>query len=133
MYARNFSAHGPQWLAGHITILRGPVSVEIQLEDGSRIIQHFDQICKKSKTTSENTMSDLMENPEASALCHTHQRTWYSTLRLLLGLRQDQPTMMLHLPQPMSQCPIQQLNQTWVLVLFLLEEILQEVANLQKD
>ena len=66
MYAKNFSAHGPQWLAGHITKLTGPVSVEIQLEDLSRIRRHFDQICKTS-TTTENATSDLVENPEASA------------------------------------------------------------------
>ena len=66
MYAKNFSAHGPRWLAGHITNLTGPVSVEIQLEDHSRIRRHFDQIRKKS-TTTENATSDLVENTEASA------------------------------------------------------------------
>ena len=53
VYAKNFSAHGPRWLAGHITKLTGPVSVEIQLEDHSRIRQHIDQICKKSTTTEQ--------------------------------------------------------------------------------
>ena len=66
VYAKNFSAYGPRWLAGHITKLTGPVSVEIQLEDHSQIRRHFDQIRKKSITT-ENITSDLIENPEASA------------------------------------------------------------------
>ena len=66
VYAKNFSANGPRWLAGHITKLTGPVSVEIQLEDHSQIRRHFDQIRKKA-TTTENTTSDSAENPEASA------------------------------------------------------------------
>ena len=66
VYAKNFSAHGPRWLAGHITKLTGPVSVEIQLEDHSQIRRNFDQIRKKA-TTTENTTSDSAENPEASA------------------------------------------------------------------
>ena len=63
---RTFQLRTPRWLAGHITKLIGPVSVEIQLEDHSRIRRHFDQIRKKS-TTTESTTSDLIENPEASA------------------------------------------------------------------
>ena len=66
LYAKNFSANGPRWLAGHITKLTGPVSVEIQLEDHSQIRRHFDQIRKKA-TITENTTSDSAENPGASA------------------------------------------------------------------
>ena len=38
VYARNFSTQGSRWLAGHIIKLTGPVSVEVQLEDGSMVI-----------------------------------------------------------------------------------------------
>jgi len=38
VYVRNFLVHGTPWLTGHITELTvGPVSVEIQLKDGSTI------------------------------------------------------------------------------------------------
>ena len=52
VYARNFSTHGSRWLSGHITKLTGPVSVEVQLEDGSKARRHFDQIHKKPVSSS---------------------------------------------------------------------------------
>ena len=52
MYARNFSTRGSRWLSGHITKLTGPVSVEVQLEDGSKARRHFDQIRKKHVSSS---------------------------------------------------------------------------------
>ena len=36
VYARNFSTHGSHWLSGHIMKLTRPVSVEVQLKDGSK-------------------------------------------------------------------------------------------------
>ena len=67
VYARNFSTQGSRWLAGHITKLTGPVSVEVQLEDGSMVRRHFDQIRKKLTSTSENSMPDSEEIEDASA------------------------------------------------------------------
>ena len=36
VHAKNFLTHGPRWLSGHITKQTDPVSVELQLEDGSK-------------------------------------------------------------------------------------------------
>ena len=52
VYARNLSTHGSCWLSGHIMKLTGPVSVEVQLEDGSKARQYFDQIRKKPVSSS---------------------------------------------------------------------------------
>ena len=67
VYARNFSTQGSCWLADHITKLTGPVSVEVQLEDGSMIRRHFDQIHKKLASTSENSTPHSEEWEDASA------------------------------------------------------------------
>ena len=66
MYPNNFSSQGPHWLMGHITKFTGPVSVLVELEDGSLIKRHFDQIRKKLTRTSENTLSDSEEAEGAS-------------------------------------------------------------------
>ena len=68
VYAKNFSAYGAPWLTGHITKLTGPVSVEIQLKDGSTVKRHFDQIRKKPVSSSvENATQEDEEAEDANA------------------------------------------------------------------
>ena len=39
--AKNFLSQGLHWQTGHNTKFTGPVSVEVQLEGGSLVKQHF--------------------------------------------------------------------------------------------
>ena len=63
VYVRNYSS-GPTWLSGKIVKLIGPVSVEVELEDGSKVQCHFDQIrCKLSTTTGLPERVPLTDHP----------------------------------------------------------------------
>ena len=43
VWARNFT-RGPKWRSGVISGIRGPVSVWVELSDGSKVKRHYDQI-----------------------------------------------------------------------------------------
>ena len=40
VYVRNYSS-GPTWFSSKIVRLTGPVSVKVELEDGSKVWRHF--------------------------------------------------------------------------------------------
>lgn len=44
VYSKNYSGSGSLWLFGHIVKFTGPVSAEIEFENGSQIWCHFDQL-----------------------------------------------------------------------------------------
>jgi len=69
MYARNFSVYGTPWLTGHITKLTGPVSVEIQLKDGSTVKRHFDHIRRMPVSTAveNDALTDEQTKKDANA------------------------------------------------------------------
>ena len=50
VYAHNFRTH-PQWLAGKIVKITGPLSFEIEMSDGRVIHRHQDHICKRLAST----------------------------------------------------------------------------------
>jgi len=63
VYVRNYSS-GPTWLSGKIVKLTGPVSVEVELEDGLKVRSHFDQLrCRPSTTTGLPERVPLTDHP----------------------------------------------------------------------
>ena len=46
MYTKNYSAAGEQWLLGKVVSVTGPVSVIVELTNGTRVRRYFDQIRK---------------------------------------------------------------------------------------
>ena len=51
VYAENFSSTTPKWLSGKITHQRGPVSYEVELDDGRIVRRHADSIRRRAKQT----------------------------------------------------------------------------------
>ena len=52
VYARNYSSGGSPWLADQVVKQTGPVSVEVELQDGSLVWRHFDQLRHRVRSTS---------------------------------------------------------------------------------
>ena len=67
VYTKNFRGSGPKWLPGTIVKVTGPVSVIVELTDGSRVRKHFDQIKKRESDlveSSDKEQSFELELPE---------------------------------------------------------------------
>ena len=64
VFVKNYSRHGNLWLDGVIVAVSGPVSVIVELTDGTRVKRHFEQVRKrhiKSSTPRRDNESALPE------------------------------------------------------------------------
>ena len=62
VYARNYSGDG-KWMPGTIVEQTGPVSVKVELEDGTVIRRHHDQLLARAMTNSELGVP-LLDQPD---------------------------------------------------------------------
>jgi hypothetical protein len=62
VYARNYSGNG-KWMPGTIVEETGTVSVKVELEDGTVIRRHHDQLLARAMTNSELGVP-LLDQPD---------------------------------------------------------------------
>lgn len=48
VFAKNYTGAGNRWLSGKVVQVTGPVSAAIELDDGTKVRKHFDQLRKRT-------------------------------------------------------------------------------------
>ena len=98
MYARNF--HGsPTWVPGVVTVMSGPVSMVIQMEDGQAVRRHTDHV-KARSTTPEPQVS------KKTTAVQQDEVVDFQTFRRRLQQDEEGPPMV-DIPVPLADAVIQ--------------------------
>ena len=68
VYVENFARRNPRWIPGKIVKITGPLSYEIQLQNGALVKRHVDHVRKREvqplpEQTANTDVSDVLVGP----------------------------------------------------------------------